>query len=214
MQLEVDSRQHAPATLRNRDPLLAVLKRVLPSHGLVLEIASGTGEHVAWFAPRIPHLTWQPSDANPLALKSIAAWSREVRAGNIQPPVEIDACLHQWPVERANAVLCVNMIHISPWDCTLGLMAGAGRILPEGGVLVLYGPFRINNQHISLSNAEFDQSLQTRDPSWGVRDLETVQGAAEEEGLHLAERISMPANNHTLVFVRGPGSLPAATGAR
>jgi SAM-dependent methyltransferase len=194
--------QHAPATQRNREPILAVLDRVLPEEGFVLEIASGTGEHATFFAPRLPGLTWQPTDREPGALDSIAAWTAERAAANVRPPLVLDVCSAMWPVESADAIFCANMIHIAPWEATLGLMRGAGRILPAGGLLVLYGPFMIDHRHTAPSNEAFDQSLRSRDPSWGVRDLGDVADAARAQGLQLLERVEMPANNFTVVFER------------
>lgn len=194
------AKQHAPATQRNREPILAVLDRVLPEQGLVLEIASGSGEHATYFAPRLPGIVWLPTDREAAALDSIAAWTAEVGATNVRPPQLLDVCSSEWPVEFADAIFCANMIHISPWEATLGLLRGAGRILPAGGLLVLYGPFMIDHQHTAPSNAAFDQSLRARDPSWGVRDLGDVTDAARGQGLQLLERVEMPANNLTLVF--------------
>jgi len=195
-------KQHAPATQRNREPILAVLDRVLPEQGLVLEIASGTGEHATYLAPRLPGLIWQPTDRDLDALESIVAWTTEVAATNVRPPLVLDVCSPRWPVESADAIFCANMIHIAPWDATLGLMAGAGRVLPAGGLLVLYGPFMIDHRHTAPSNEAFDASLRARDPSWGVRDLGDVAEAARAQGLALLERVEMPANNFTVVFER------------
>jgi hypothetical protein len=195
-------KQHAPATQRNREPILAVLDRVLPEQGLVLEIASGSGEHATFFAPRLSGLVWQPTDRDPAALDSIAAWTAELAATNVRPPLLLDVCAPSWPVESADAIFCANMIHISPWEATLGLVRGAGRILPAGGLLVLYGPFMIDHHHTAPSNAAFDESLRARDLSWGVRDLGDVTEAAREQGLQLLERVEMPANNLTCVFER------------
>lgn len=194
--------QHAPATLRNREPILAVLDRVLPEAGLVLEIASGTGEHATYFASRLPGLTWQPTDRDAAALDSIAAWTAERAATNVLPPLLLDVCASVWPVGSADAMFCANMIHIAPWEAALGLLRGAGRILPAGGVLVLYGPFMIDHRHTAPSNAAFDDSLRARDPAWGVRDLGEVSEVARTHGLQLLERIEMPANNLTIVLER------------
>lgn len=193
-------RQHAPATQRNREPILAVLDRVLPETGLVLEIASGTGEHATYFAPQLPGVVWQPTDADPAALQSIAAWTAELGATNVRPPLVLDVTAPTWPVESADAIFCANMIHIAPWEATLGLVRGAGRILPAGGLLVLYGPFMIDHRHTAPSNAAFDESLRSRNPAWGVRDLGDIAEAARSHGLALLERVEMPANNFTVVF--------------
>jgi hypothetical protein len=196
------AKQHAPATQRNREPILAVLDRVLPEQGLVLEIASGSGEHATYFAPRLPGVIWQPTDADPAALASIDAWTAELAVTNVRPPVLLDVCAATWPVSSADAIFCANMIHIAPWGATLGLFRGAGAILPVGGVLVLYGPFTIDHRHTAPSNAAFDETLRARNPAWGVRDLGDVTGVAHASGLELLEQVAMPANNLTVVFER------------
>ena len=195
-----DERAHAPATLRNREPILAVLREILPERGTVLEIASGTGEHAAWLAPHFPQLTWQPTDYDAASLGSISAWTRT--AENVVPPLQLDASAAEWPVAQADAIVCVNMIHISPWEATLGLMAGAGRILPSGAPLYLYGPYRREGEPLAPSNAEFDASLKARDPRWGLRVLEDVVALAGEHGLSLDRVVEMPANNLSVVFRR------------
>ncbi len=203
-----DQRQFAPATERNRDPILAVLKRVLPPTGTVLEIASGTGQHAAYFAPRLQPLQWLPSDPNPMLRESIAAWGEEVPGDNLLTPIALDASTEPWPVEtdaklnslEITAVVNINMIHISPWSAGLGLLAGANRILPSGGVLYLYGPYQRHNGHTAPSNASFDASLQAQNPEWGVRHLEAVVSAAQAQQLELQEVIEMPANNFSVIF--------------
>lgn len=197
-----DARRHAPATARNSGPILAVLREVLPSAGLVLEVASGTGEHAVHFARNLPHLDWQPSDPDAAALASIAAWGDAEALPNLRRPLMLDAASSAWPVEHAGAVVCINMIHISPWQATLGLMAGAGRILPAGAPLVLYGPFRREGHSLEPSNAEFDLSLKARDPRWGLRLLEEVSLAAEAEGLWFERFIGMPSNNLSVIYRR------------
>jgi SAM-dependent methyltransferase len=187
---------------RNKAPILAILQRVLPAKGTVLEVASGSGQHIAYFAEAMPQLTWLPSDPDPENLASIRAY-REAGARFLDPRV-IDVRSNDWDVGCVEAVFCANMIHIAPWSCTEGLFEGVGRNLEKGGVFVLYGPFRIGQQHTAPSNAAFDASLRGRDPSWGVRDLEAVTELAALHGLALRERIEMPANNQTLVFVRTP----------
>jgi hypothetical protein len=167
----------APAVARNREPILAVLRRVLPERGLVLEIASGSGEHAFYFAAALPRLTWQPTDPDPEARDSIAAYRAAMELPNVLPPLALDAAASRWPVTQANAIiaiLAINMIHIAPWAAAEGLMAGAERLLPEGGVLFLYGPFREHGQHTAPSNAAFDESLRARNREWGVRDLDEV----------------------------------------
>ncbi|MFQ4137190.1 DUF938 domain-containing protein [Nodosilinea sp. PGN35] len=215
-----DARRYAPATDRNREPILAVLQRVLPPTGTVLEISSGTGEHAIFLAPRLLPRQWLPSDLSAEARASIAAWSAIAPAENLHPPLAIDAAAPQWPVESQGfgdslptldlrrhpitALVNINMIHISPWAACRGLMAAAGRILPRSvlhsGVLYLYGPYRQNGQHTAPSNAAFDASLRAQNPQWGVRDLEAVVAAAGAEGLVLVETVAMPANNLSVVF--------------
>jgi len=193
-----DLRKHAPATLRNREAIAAVLVEALPVTGLVLEIASGSGEHVAHFARELPGHSWQPSDPDASARVSIAAWCEGLT--NVLPPLDLDAASADWPIERANAVLCINMVHISPWEATLGLVAGAARILPRGAPLILYGPFLQADVPLAPSNAAFDESLRSRDPRWGLRSVEAVRDSAL--GFTLDRVVEMPANNLTLVFRR------------
>lgn len=195
-----------PATERNREPILAVLRRVLPATGTVLEVASGSGEHAAYFAAALPALTWQPSDPDPAHRESIAAWTAHERLGNVLPPLPLDALVRPWaqhaPAESHDALYCANMIHIAPWDAALGLLAEGARLLRPGGVFVLYGPFQRGGVHTAPSNADFDASLRSRNPAWGVRDLDDVARVAAAEGLTLHEIISMPANNLTVVLHR------------
>ena len=195
-------KRHAPATERNREPLAEVLREVLPGAGTVLEVASGTGEHAAYFARLFPHLIWQPSDADYEALNSIEAWIGDSGAANLLPPVVLDAA-GTWPVAAADAVLCVNMVHISPWAATVGLMRGAGRVLPAGGPLVLYGPYRRAGIETAESNEAFDRSLKSRDPEWGLRELDAVTAEAEANGLRFERVVEMPANNVTVVYRKG-----------
>lgn len=197
-----DLRRFAAATARNREPILEVLRRVLPATGTVLEIASGTGEHAVHFARHLPALEWQPSDADDDAFVSIASWRDHEQLANLRAPLHLDVTSEAWPVDTVAAIFCANMIHIAPWACAVGLLAGAGRHLRAGGVLVTYGPYRIDGQQTAPSNERFDADLRARDPSWGVRDLSDVTAHAERHGLHLRERVDMPANNFTLVFDR------------
>jgi hypothetical protein len=190
----------APAVARNREPILAVLRQVLPTQGTVLEIASGSGEHAVHFAAGLPYLTWQPADVDPDALRSITAYRAAARLPNLLPPLALDAAAPDWPVTRADAVVSINMIHIAPWSAAQGLMAGAERILAAGDVLYLYGPFKEDGQHTAPSNAAFDLSLRQRNPQWGVRDVGDVCELAQQHGLALVERVAMPANNLSLVF--------------
>ncbi len=194
------ARKHAPATLRNREAIAAVLAQVLPEAGLVLEVASGSGEHCAFFAERFPDLRWQPSDPEPSALTSIASWCAGLE--NVAAPVAIDASAAGWPVECADALLCINMVHISPWEATLGLLDGAARVLPTGGPLILYGPYRRAEVETAPSNEAFDASLKARDPRWGLRDVADVTAAAVERGLAFERLVEMPANNIMLVYRR------------
>jgi len=196
----VGERLVAPAAERNKEPILKVLERALPRQGAVLEIASGTGQHVAHFARALPALQWQPSDPDPTMHGSISAWIAHEQLTNVRPPIALDVGVTPWPVDHADAVLCINMVHISPWQATLDLMRGAGHLLPASGVLVLYGPYRRDGQHTAPSNAAFDAQLRRSDPQWGVRDLEAVTDAAEARGMVLEEIVPMPANNFTLVF--------------
>lgn len=197
-----DDKRHAPATLRNRDAIVAVLADWLPATGTVLEVASGSGEHAIHFAATFPALCWQPSDPDPAGLVSIAAWSAEAGRANIAPPLALDASAGEWPIERADAILCINMVHISPWDATLGLFAGAARLLPIGAPLILYGPYVEPDVPTADSNIAFDASLRARDPAWGVRQIDDVKAAAAVAGLTFAERRTMPANNLMLLFRR------------
>ena len=213
---DLDARQYAPATQRNREPILAVLLEVLPATGTVLEVASGTGEHAAFLAPRLAPRKWLPSDANPIARTSIAAWQTHFSSENLLPPIAVDVSTPIWAVERAqqpeslqnvnfqansiSAIVSINLIHIAPWSACLGLLAGARRILPPGGILYLYGPFKQGGQHTAPSNAAFDKSLQMQNPEWGVRDLEAVIAAAQDQHLALLKTYAMPANNLSVVF--------------
>jgi hypothetical protein len=200
-----DARRFAPATARNREPILAVLERVLPAQGLVLEIASGTGEHAVAFAARWPALTFQPSDPDLEARESIEAWRRYAALPNLRPPLALDVHQRPWTLPRAaepDAILCVNMIHIAPWSACLALLEGAGENLRPGAPLIVYGPFREAGHPAAPSNAAFDRSLRERDPRFGLRALEAVRDEAVARGLRLDEVVVMPANNRTLVFRR------------
>ena len=178
---------------------------MLPAQGTVLEIASGTGQHAVHFAAALPGIDWQPSDPDPGHRESIARWIGHERARNVLPPLDLDVCIRPWPVEHAAAVVCINMIHISPWEATLSLLGGAGHLLARGGVLFLYGPYRRGGAHTAPSNAAFDDDLRGRNPAWGIRDLEAVERCALAEGFAPAEVIAMPANNFSLVFRRTGG---------
>lgn len=198
-----DARQYSPSTARNRAPILDVMRRVLPPAGRVLEIASGSGEHAVFVAAAMPGLVWQPSDPDAAARASVAAWTAAEGLTNVLVPLEIDVRAPDWGVRGPfDALVAINMIHISPWDATLGLMAGAGRLLREGGVLFTYGPYMRDGAHTAPSNEAFDASLRARDASWGVRDVADVERAASAQGLALDHIVEMPANNWALVFTR------------
>ena len=201
-----DGRRHAASAERNRGPILEVLRRVLPESGLVLEIASGTGQHVVHFARALPSLEWQPSDVDPELRRSVSHWIRAEALPNVREPIALDVRHKPWPVQRADAILCINMIHIAPWEATEALFAGAASIGPA--VIVLYGPYRRSGAHTAPSNAAFDAQLRANDPSWGVRDLEAVVEVAAAHGFSLSEAVAMPANNFTVVF-RKIGSPPS-----
>lgn len=193
-------KRSAPATERNREPIAAVLREVLAEWGTLLEIASGTGEHAVYFAGLFPDWMWQPTDPDPAALESSAAWSAEAGTPNLLDPIWLDASAHPWPVSAADAILCINMVHISPWEATVGLMRGAGRALGTGAPLILYGPYRRAGHPTAPSNEAFDGSLKARNPEWGLRELEAVRAEAARRALLLERIVEMPANNLTLVF--------------
>jgi SAM-dependent methyltransferase len=197
---DLNLRQHAPSAERNREPILAVLERVLPATGTVLEIASGTGQHAIHFAAALPHLVWQPSDLDDEARASIAAWTAQSGLANVRPPLALDVRDASWGIEAAAAIVCINMIHISPWASAQALIGGAGRLLGPGGVLFLYGPYRRGGAHTAPTNAAFDEQLQRRNPAWGVRDMEDVVALADAAGFDADEPVEMPANNFSLVF--------------
>ena len=195
-----DARRHAPATERNREPILAILRDVLPASGTVLEVASGTGEHAVHFARALPGLVFQPSDPDLDALASIRAWAETAKLNNIRPPLLLDASAADWPIAAADAILCINMVHISPWEATVGLLRQGSKLLPVGGPLILYGPYFQQGVETAPSNLAFDESLRARDSRWGLRQLEEVATLAKGVGLHLETVHSMPANNLTVVL--------------
>jgi SAM-dependent methyltransferase len=195
-------KRSSPAAERNREPIAEVLREVLPPQGTVLEVASGTGEHIVHFAQAFPALRWQPSDPDPEAVTSIEAWAADSRAANLLPPVYLDAASSTWPVHAADAVLCINMIHISPWGATKGLMRGVAGLLAPGAPLVLYGPYRRAGVATAASNEAFDASLRSRNPEWGLRDLDAVTAEAAAQGLDLDRVREMPANNLAVVLRR------------
>ena len=195
-----DARRSAPAALRNREPIAEVLAEWLPRKGVVLEVASGTGEHAIWFAGHFPDIDWQPSDTHSDALASIDGWREDAGLPNVRKPVLIDASNPDWPIERADAVLNINMAHISPWGASIGLIEGAKRILPVGGALILYGPWLRDDIETVASNLAFDADLKARDPQWGLRRVEDFEAAARARGFVLVESRRMPANNLMLLF--------------
>ena len=197
-----DGRCVAPAAERNKGPILEVLRRVLPRRGLVLEIGSGTGQHVAHFAKALPQVSWQPSDPDPENRRSIALWSRAEGLGNVRVPLSLDVRERPWPIDAADAIICINVVHVSPWEATLALFDAAREMLPPEGVLFLYGPYRRGGRHTAPSNENFDADLRAHDPEWGLRDIDELEQVAARAGLVLAEIVDMPANNFSLVFRR------------
>lgn len=198
----MSARRESVAAQRNRGPILEVLRRLWTRPTRILEIASGTGEHAVHFAKHMPHLQWRPSDVDPDCLASIAAWREHAALPNLEEPVVLDVNAQPWPSGQPSGIFCANMIHIAPWSCTLALMNGARRLLEPGELLVLYGPFAIEQSHTAPSNEAFDADLRRRDPSWGVRDLADVTRAAAGARLTPRERVEMPANNLIVVFER------------
>lgn len=205
----------SPSTARNRDPILAALKPRLPKSGLVLEIAAGAGEHAVHCAASLPHLQWQPTDPSPEALVSIAAWRDHAGLPNLLAPMPLDASRPEsWPVEKADAIVSINMIHISPWEAAIGLMKGAARLLPAGGLLFLYGPYIESGVETVPSNRAFDEDLKRRNPAWGLRELDRVKALAEINGLAFSERNEMPANNLLVIFRKNRAGLSRPSSAR
>lgn len=199
-QTGTDPRLRAPSAQRNRAAILAVLADILPPSGRVLEVASGSGEHAVHFAGALPGLTFQPSDPAPDAVASIAAWAQESGLGNILPPLVVDATAPDWPVTVVDAILCINMIHIAPWAAAEGLFRQAGRLLKPGQPLYLYGPYRRPDRPLEPGNAAFDESLRSRDPAWGLRDLDAVTALGSANGFGVPEIVEMPANNLSVIF--------------
>jgi SAM-dependent methyltransferase len=195
-----DPKLYHPHVARNREPILAVLKRFLPARALVLEVASGSGEHAAFFAKALPSVSWLPTDIDAKALASIAAFRAEAGVPNLLAPVRLDVTTPSWPVKRLDAIICNNMTHISPWAASEGLMAGAARTLRAGGMLFLYGPYKIDGRHTARSNQEFDAYLRSQNPEWGIRDLGEMRALAGRHGLTLIETVAMPANNLTVIL--------------
>lgn len=202
MDPSADRRLHSPAAERNAQPILEVLRERLPSRGLVLELASGSGQHAACFAAALPDITWQPSDPETAACRSITAWRAASGLANLREPLVLDVTRQPWPLEQADALVCINMLHIAPWEAGLALLAGAGRLLPAAAPLVVYGPFLAENRPTAPSNARFDADLRRRNPAWGLRDLDQVVSQAGRQGLTLEAVVEMPANNLSVVLRR------------
>jgi SAM-dependent methyltransferase len=196
-------RRSAPAALRNREPIADVLADWLPASGLVLEVASGTGEHSVHFAGRFPDLDWQPSDTHAQALASIRAWRKQSELANLRDPIELDASAPDWPMDRADAVLNINMVHITPWSAAIGLLTGAQRLLAPGAPLILYGPWFSDRIETAPSNLAFDSDLKARDPEWGLRRVEDFAAEAQSRGFEFVAQRPMPANNLMLLFRKG-----------
>ena len=192
----------SPAALRNRDPILEVLRRVFPKEGVALEIASGSGEHARYFAEALPGLRWQPTDVSSAAIASVDVHRTEAHLPNLLPARTLDVTRDDWGVGEIDALFCANMIHIAPYAAAEGLMRGAGRHLVDDAPFVLYGPFRVGGHFDAPSNAAFDESLRARDPSWGIRDREAIIALGTEMGLALEDVVAMPANNSCLIFRR------------
>lgn len=193
-------KRQAPAAARNRQPILDVLQPHLPPRGLVLEVASGTGEHTAHFAQALPGLIFQPSDPDEMARASIDDWTSALGLGNVRPALALDAAAETWPIAGADAIVCINMIHISPWASTVGLIRGAARLLPKTGTLFLYGPYFRDDVTTAPSNLAFDRDLRARNPAWGIRTVEEIVALARAHGFAPPLVIDMPANNLSLAF--------------
>ena len=199
---QTDARLSSPAVFRNRGPILDILRTVLPTQGVIFEVASGSGEHITYLAQRLPTLDWQPSDPSPAARASIAAWTAADRLTNVRPPLDLDASTLPWPVSAADAILAINMVHISAWAATQGLLREAARLLPPGGLLYLYGPFIQAGIPLAPSNAAFDADLRDRNIAWGLRELAAVEAAAAASGLKIETVLPMPANNLSVILRR------------
>ena len=197
-----DARLSSPAVLRNRGPILNILRNLLPAQGVILEVASGSGEHITYLAEQLPALEWQPSDPSPTARASIAAWTAADRLTNVRRPLDLEASALPWPVSAADAILAINLVHISPWAATQGLLREAARLLPPGGLLYLYGPFIQAGIPLAPSNAAFDADLRDRNVAWGLRELAAVEAAAAASGLKIEAVVPMPANNLSVIVRR------------
>ncbi|GAA0472511.1 DUF938 domain-containing protein [Parasphingorhabdus litoris] len=194
--------KHAPATLRNRDAIVQVLRGILPDSGTVLEIASGTGEHAVYFGEKFPGLTWQPSDPDPDGCRSVAAWTKRAGVGNVLPPLQLDAEAASWDIEKPATILCINMVHIAPWEASIGLFEKAAKLLSPGRSLYLYGPYFRGDAPTAQGNLDFDRSLKSRDLRWGIREVDDMDGLAKENGFTRTDLVEMPANNLSLLYRR------------
>lgn len=197
-----DAQKHAPATLRNRDAIVAVLQDVLPDTGTVLEIASGTGEHAVYFGEKFPDMTWQPSDPDPEGCRSIAAWTKRAGASNVLPPLQLDALDPAWDIAKSAAILCINMVHIAPWEASIGLFDKATKLLEPGSTFFLYGPYFQGDAPTAQGNRDFDHSLKSRDLRWGIREVDDMDALAQKNGFTRTDLIEMPANNLSLLYRR------------
>jgi SAM-dependent methyltransferase len=195
-----DGRLVVSSAERNRGPILKVLERALPKTGLVLEVASGTGQHVIHFAQALKGLSWQPTDMDAACRRSISAWLAAAELANVRRPLDLDVRELPWRVPTLDAIVCLNLIHIAPWSVAMALFAGAGLALRETGLLYLYGPYSVQGKHTAPSNAAFDSALRAENPEWGLRDLKEVESLAKDQGFDLAETIEMPANNFSVLF--------------
>ncbi len=197
-----EDEKHAPATLRNRDAIVAVLQDVLPDSGTVLEVASGTGEHAVYFGEKFPDLTWQPSDPDPDGCRSIAAWTKRAGVGNVLPPLQLDALALRWDIEKPSAILCINMVHIAPWEASIGLFEKAALLLEPGSSFYLYGPYFRGDAPTAQGNLDFDRSLKSRNLRWGIREVADMDTLATKNGFTRTDLVEMPANNLSLIYRR------------
>ncbi|GAB5480803.1 MAG: DUF938 domain-containing protein [Parasphingorhabdus sp.] len=197
-----EDEKHAPATLRNRDAIIAVLQEVLPDSGTVLEVASGTGEHAVYFGEKFPDLTWQPSDPDPDGCRSIAGWTKRAGVGNVLPPLQLDALALRWDIEKPSAILCINMVHIAPWEASIGLFEKAALLLEPGSSFYLYGPYFRGDAPTAQGNLDFDRSLKSRNLRWGIREVADMDTLATKNGFTRTDLVEMPANNLSLIYRR------------
>lgn len=192
--------EDSPAADRNKEPILTVLRPLLPPTGLVLEIASGTGQHIVHFAQAVPNLTWQPTEPDTDRLDIIQRRLSRENLSNVNPPLLLNVFDSPWLIEQPSVIVCINMIHIAPWTATQALFQGASHFLTDEGLLFLYGPYRRFGHHTAPSNEAFDRDLQWRNPAWGLRDMEAVTDLGQATGLELSDVVEMPSNNFSLIF--------------